>query len=115
MNWSRFKLGRSTRMLILKILGSVIILYALFGAYVWYAMRQPPEAFGRVMARLPQPAVFIVFPFETLWMHARAGTLHTGDPAPDFTLHKLDKSGSVQLSTFAAQKRPVVLIFGSYT
>ena len=103
------------RSLILRILGAAVLIYALFGAYVWYAMRQPPEAFGRVMARLPQPAVFIIFPFETLWMRARAGTLHAGDPAPDFTLNKLDKSGSVQLSTFAAQKRPVVLIFGSYT
>ncbi len=99
----------------MKILGTVVILYALFGAYVWYAMRQPPETFGRVMARLPQPAVFIVFPFETLWMHARAGTLHIGDSAPDFTLHKLDKSGSVQLSTFAAQNAQSCSIFGSYT
>ncbi len=90
-------------MLILKILGTVVVLYALFGAYVWYAMRQPPEAFGRVAARLPQPAVFIVFPFETLWMQARADTLHIGNSAPDFTLHKLDKSGSGStLRTFAA-------------
>ena len=102
-------------MLILKIIGVVAVLYILFGAYVWHAMRQPPEEFGRVMARMPQPAVFIIFPFETLWVQARAGTLHPGDPAPDFALNKLDKTGTVQLSTFAAQKRPVVLIFGSYT
>ncbi|HEY1679275.1 MAG TPA: hypothetical protein VGG04_16275 [Candidatus Sulfotelmatobacter sp.] len=114
---TRFRLSLSPywRKLILRTVGAVVLLYGLFTAYVWHAMRQPPEAFGRVMARMPQPAVFIIFPFETLWTHARAGTLHLGDPAPDFTLNKLDKTGSVQLSAFAAQKRPVVLIFGSYT
>ena len=115
MNYSRFTISKATRMLILKIIGVVAIVYVLFSAYVWHAMRQPPEEFGRVMARMPQPAVFIIFPFESLWLNARAGTLHIGDPAPDFTLNKLDKSGSVQLSAFAVQKRPVVLIFGSYT
>ena len=67
------------------------------------------------MARMPETAAFLVLPFETLWMHARAGTLNVGDPAPDFNLAKLDKSAHVQLSSFAAQGRPVVLIFGSYT
>jgi peroxiredoxin len=48
-------------------------------------------------------------------MHARAGELKVGDPAPDFSLMKLDKSASVQLSSLTAQGRPVVLVFGSYT
>jgi hypothetical protein len=78
-------------------------------------MRRPPEQFGRVMAKIPGPIPFLIFPFETLWLRARAGTLHVGDPAPDFTLAKLDKTDHVQLSTLAAQGRPVVLIFGSYT
>lgn len=78
-------------------------------------MRGPTERFGHVMAKIPGPIPFLVLPFETLWLHARAGTLQVGDPAPDFTLAKLDKTGQVQLSTFAAQGRPVVLIFGSYT
>jgi len=77
-------------------------------------MRQPPERFGRVMARMPGPAVFLLAPFETMWTQARAGRLQAGDPAPDFDLVKLDKSDHVQLSILAAQ-RPVVLIFGSYT
>jgi hypothetical protein len=67
------------------------------------------------MAKMPVPAVFLVFPFETAWTRARAGNLRAGDPAPDFSLNTLDKSGSVQLSAFAAQHRPVVLVFGSYT
>ena len=48
-------------------------------------------------------------------MQARAGTLHVGDPAPDFSLVRLDKSATVQLSSLTAQGHPVVLIFGSYT
>jgi len=78
-------------------------------------MRQSPEQFGRVMAKIPGPIPFLILPFETLWMRARSGTLQLGNPAPDFMLTKLDKTASVQLSAFTAQQRPVVLIFGSYT
>jgi hypothetical protein len=93
------------------------------GAVVWVLacgalyeiMRQPPETFARVMARIPGPVAFLVLPFETLWTHARAGALQVGNPAPDFSLMKLDKSSPVQLSSLTAQGRPVVLIFGSYT
>jgi len=67
------------------------------------------------MAKISGPIPFLVFPFETLWMHARAGTLQVASPAPDFTLTKLDKSATLQLSALTAQNRPVVLIFGSYT
>jgi hypothetical protein len=84
------------------------------GAIYW-AMRQPPEKFGMVMAKIPGPVAFLVFPFETLWMRARAGTLKVGDPAPDFALDRLDHSAQVRLSSFQAQHRPVVLVFGSYT
>jgi len=48
-------------------------------------------------------------------MQARAGSLHVGDPAPDFVLAKLDKTERVQLSALTAIGKPVVLIFGSYT
>ena len=40
--------------------------------------------------------------------------LKPGDPAPDFTLLKVDKSERVQLSVLN-QQQPVVLVFGSYT
>ena len=94
----------------------VIALLWLLGCGVLYCvMRQPPETFARVMARIPGPVAFLVLPFESLWTHARAGDLQVGDSAPDFSLLKLDKSASVQLSTLTAQGRPVVLIFGSYT
>jgi hypothetical protein len=78
-------------------------------------MLQPPETFARFMAKLPGPVPFLLFPFETLWTRARSGTLHPGDPAPDFSLAKLDKTAQIQLSSFSTQGRPVVLIFGSYT
>ncbi len=91
----------------------VVISYAGFVGYVWSAMHQSPEQFGRVMAKLPQFAYFLV-PFETMWTHARAGHLRNGDAAPDFQLAKLDKSANIQLSSLTANQ-PVVLIFGSYT
>ena len=84
-------------------------------AAIYHIMRQPPDSFARVMARIPGPVAFLALPFETLWTHARAGDLEKGDPAPDFSLTRLDKSGSVRLSSFTAMRRPVVLIFGSYT
>ncbi len=67
------------------------------------------------MKKLPGPVAFLAFPFETLWTKARAGELAVGDAAPDFSLRKLDKSDTVQLSTLTAQGKPVCLIFGSYT
>ena len=102
------------RRMLLGLLITVVIVYLSFGSFIWWTMHQPPEVCGRVMAKLPAPVVFMLFPFESLWIHARAGALKVGDPAPDFSLLKVDKSGSVQLSSLIKQ-RPVVLVFGSYT
>jgi hypothetical protein len=88
----------------------VIACGALYGV-----MRQSPERFARVMAKIPGPIPFLILPFETLWMRARAGTLQAGSAAPDFSLTKLDKTATIQLSSLTAQQRPVVLVFGSYT
>jgi hypothetical protein len=41
-------------------------------------------------------------------------TLRVGDVAPDFKLRTKDGSREVQLSSFKG-KRPVVLVFGSFT
>jgi hypothetical protein len=102
------------RKLLLRLLVSLMIGYVCFGTYVWWAMHQSPETFGRVMSRMPGPVPFLIFPFETAWLNARAGMLHMGDRAPDFSLLKLDKSERVQLSALN-QGQPVVLVFGSYT
>jgi len=94
---------------------AIAVVWVLSCAALYDIMRQPPETFARFMAKIPGPVAFLVLPFETLWTHARAGRLEVGDAAPDFSLMKLDKSASVQLSSLTAQGRPVVLIFGSYT
>src|SRR5450631_1247815 len=57
-------------------------------AYVNWAMHQPPEVFGHVMAKMPMPAYFVL-PFETLWMRARKGHLSAGNAAPNLTVKKL--------------------------
>ena len=98
---------------IAKTAASLALLYSLLLAAFYYAMKQPPETFSRVMMHTG-PAPFLLFPFESMWKHARAGALQTGDRAPDFRLPLLDGSGSIELSSFRAN-RPVVLIFGSYT
>jgi hypothetical protein len=99
---------------LLKIFGALALLWVLGCVAIYAAMRQPPETFGRVMAKIPGPVVFLAFPFETMWVHARAGQLRPGDSAPDFSLAKVDKSGQVQLSSLNRQQ-PTVLVFGSYT
>ena len=93
----------------------VATLWVFASVFLYRVMRQSPESFARVMSRIPGPIPFLVLPFETLWMRARSGSLQIGDPAPDFSLAKLDKRDHVQLSSLTAQGRPVVLVFGSYT
>ena len=82
-------------------------------AYVNWAMHQPPEVFGHVMARIPMPAYFVL-PFETLWSRARKGQLSVGETAPGLTVKKLDDHTPTELASLWAE-RPVVLVFGSYT
>lgn len=96
-------------------LSVLAILWVAGCAFLYRTMCRPPEQFASFMAKLPGPVPFLMFPFETLWMRARVGHLSVGDTAPDFVLTKLDKSAQVRLSTFAAQRLPVVLVFGSYT
>jgi hypothetical protein len=80
---------------------------------LYAAMRQSPERFVSFMARLPEPVVMIT-PFPPLWSKAREGTLRRGDEAPDFELERTGHGERVRLSSFRG-KRPVVLVFGSYT
>ena len=87
--------------------------HLLLCAGLYWAMCQPPDLFGRIMARTPFP-MMMVLPFETLWKHARAGAINPGDSAPDFQLPTLDHKEMVRLSGFRGS-RPVILVFGSYT
>ena len=91
----------------------VVLVYAACVAALAIAMRQPPDTFGAIMAHMPAVA-FMVLPFESLWMNARAGHLQVGDAAPDFVLKSVDGTAQVTLSSFR-DSRPVVLVFGSYT
>jgi hypothetical protein len=92
--------------------------WAGFVGYIDWAMHQSPEVFGHVMAKMPMPAYFL-FPFETMWTHARRGELKVGDAAPDLTVQSLDSGAPVKLASLWAGKQeggtPVVLVFGSYT
>jgi hypothetical protein len=97
----------------LKILGVLVALYVVLTAGLYAAMRQPPDRFGRMMAKLPGP-MFFVLPFKPLWFHARQGDLKPGDAAPNFILETVDKKTTVTLAAFRESK-PVVLVFGSYT
>jgi hypothetical protein len=98
---------------LLKLVALLATAWVLFCAVMYFQMRRPPEQFAAFMAKLPG-AVFLVAPFEALWNRARGGSLHPGDPAPDFRLRTLDGKSEVSLASFRGQ-RPVVLIFGSYT
>jgi hypothetical protein len=105
---------RSLRKILVFGLGVIVLVWLAGCALIYSNMRKPPEEFGRFMTRIPAPVAFMAFPFETLWTHARSGTVNVGDAAPDLTLLKTDKSERIQLSELN-KKQPVVLIFGSYT
>jgi hypothetical protein len=90
----------------------LLLLWGSFLVFIGWAMRQPPEKFGRVMMHMPMP-VFFLFPFETMWTQARAGSVQPGDMAPDFRLPTQDHQSEVELSSLRG--KPVVLVFGSYT
>ncbi len=96
------------------LLGAAALLWAVATGALFGLMLQPPERFARAVARLPQPVLFAALPFQPLWSLARAGHLATGDRAPDFDLPTTDGRERVRLSSFRGRK-PVVLIFGSYT
>ena len=92
----------------------LIAIYISMAGFLAYAVTRPPEQFGQIMKHLPMPVVFGILPGQRMFTWARAGRLAAGDPAPDFTLRALDRSGAVTLSSFSGE-RPVVLVFGSYT
>ncbi len=92
----------------------IAVLWVAGCVVIYKQMCKPPEQFGYFMKKIPAPVAFLAFPFESMWMRARAGTLKVGDRAPDFSLTKVDKSATVQLAALNQQK-PVVLVFGSYT
>jgi hypothetical protein len=104
---------KKTKRWLIGISSGLFCLWIGFVGYIDWAMHQSPEAFGRVMARMPMPAYFL-FPFETMWTQARKGALNVGSTAPDFTVKNLEDKSPMRLASLWAD-RPVVLVFGSYT
>jgi len=99
----------------LKVLVVLVVVYIIGCLGLLAAMYQPPSKFGKIMAKIENPVVFILFPFKRLWFVARGGDLEAGDAAPDLVLQKHGAvNETVRLSSFQGD-RPVVLVFGSYT
>ena len=61
---------KQVRAWVVNIAAACVAVWLFLVVYVNWAMHQPPEVFGHVMARMPGPAYFVL-PFETLWMRAR--------------------------------------------
>ena len=97
----------------LKIALALLLPYPLLFVGFYIAMRQSPEVFSGVMSKTSN-VVFLIFPFKRMWLSAREGSLKVRDAAPDFSLETYDRKSRLQLSTFRG-KRPIVLVFGSYT
>jgi hypothetical protein len=98
---------------LLKIFLVLLLTYSFLFVGFYIVMCQRPDVFSSIMARTPG-VVFLIFPFKPMWLSARGGHLTIGDEAPDFSLETYDKKSRVQLSDFRG-KKPVVLVFGSYT
>jgi hypothetical protein len=99
--------------MLVKLILSVIALYAVMTALLFAVMLQSPDRFAATMKHVPWPA-FVALPFKPLWQVARAGNVKVGEMAPDFSLESPDHKSSFQLSSLRGEK-PVVLVFGSYT
>ena len=68
---------------LLKIAGTLVVLYAVVTAALFAIMQQSPDKFAGTMKYVPWPA-FVVLPFKPLWNVARKGHLAVGDMAPGF-------------------------------
>ena len=60
------KITPGARQTLLTITVTLAVVYIVFAATVLWAMRQPPETFGKVMAKMPGPVPFLLFPSRSL-------------------------------------------------
>lgn len=104
---------KARKMLYIRLAVVLLIAWVALAASAYAVMRQPIDTLCQIMARTPKIVMGLI-PFKSLWSIARGGKLRPGDAAPDFELSRQDGAGSVALSEFRG-KKPVVLVFGSYT
>jgi hypothetical protein len=95
-----------------KVLVAVAALYAGLSVALYAVMLRPPSEVASVFAHVPWP-FWVALPMRPMWLHARAGALSVGDPAPPFDLASGD--GKTRVSLESLRGRPAVLVFGSYT
>src|SRR5437870_1980316 len=88
MSGLRFRLSARVRKLLLSLFAVVMVVYFAFAAFIWRTMHQPPEAFGRVMANMPRPVVFLFFPFGNSMDPGSRGGLRCGGSGPRFLTPK---------------------------
>lgn len=88
-------------------------LLATGGLYV--LMLQRPERLKSLFDSTTPRVVKMILPFRTLWLFAREGNLRVGDEAPDFTLPMVHSEHAMKVLSQEFERRPVVLVFGSYT
>jgi hypothetical protein len=100
--------------LVLRVLTLALVAWLLASAALFAVMLLPPEKFAAVVGKAPAGLIGRILPFAPLWKVARKGSVDAGDPAPEFDLERLDKTGRVKLTSHMGD-RPVVLVFGSYT
>jgi hypothetical protein len=105
---------RRARTWLLRGIAALVVSYLAGCAALAWIMVKPPQESARIIRHIPMPLAWGVLPGPSIWGWARKGTLARGDEAPDFTLPMQDGGGSVTLSSFRG-RRPVVLVFGSYT
>ena len=62
----RPRLSPWIRRVLVGVLATVAVAYLALGGFLWHSMNQSPEYFGRVMSRMPQPVVFLLYPFQII-------------------------------------------------
>lgn len=98
------KMTQHTKRWLLGVIAVLCCLWLGFLGYVDWTMHQTPELFGHAMAGCRPPAYFL-FPFETMWIHGREGSLSVEDTAPDLEVKTLDAKAPLQFASLWADNR----------
>ena len=97
-------LGTMRLRTVLIALAALLLLHLSLCAGLDRAMSQPPDVFGKVMMKVPGPAM-MVLPFETLWMSRAAGALRPATWRPIFACPLSTIKPPCSSRRFAARSR----------